>query len=235
MKIALMQPYFMPYLGYFQLIAAVDKFIFFDDARFIKQGFIHRNNILLDGKRHRFGLPIQHISSSKTIKDTLISEKPDGWQRILNKKFWLAYHKAPFFDAVFPFVAEILRGAAQRSIADVAIESIEKTLNYIGFRQNTARSSEHFADSAHLKVVERIAAICQKEGATTYLNASGGQAFLHKDDFKNYGIDLVFIKPILKNYAQSAPNFVAGLSILDVLMHNDPSVIKGMLNDFNQF
>ena len=143
------------------------------------------------------------------IKETFILVKPNGWQQKLNKKLWLAYHKAPFFDAVFPFIAEILRGAAAKSIADVAIESIEKTLDYIGFPKNTVRSSEYFAYSAHLKVVERIAAICQKENATTYVNASGGQSFLHKEDFKNYGIDLVLLKPILKNYAQSAPNSTA--------------------------
>ena len=231
MKLAIMQPYFMPYLGYFQLINAVDKFVFYDDANFIKQGWINRNNILLNQEKHRFFLPIKNSSSNKTIKQTIVSETPKNWQKPLLKKIEFAYQKTPYFDAVYPWLGKILRGCVGRSMADVAIESIEQTLDYTGTEKTLLRSAEKYQNK-HLKLTEKVVDICQKEGASTYINANGGQNLYCRNLFLEHNIELRFIKPILKTYRHSAPNFVAGLSILDVLMHNDPSVIREMLNDY---
>jgi WbqC-like protein family len=234
MKIALMQPYFMPYIGYFQLIHAVDKFIFFDDVNFIKQGWINRNNILLDKKRHRFCLPIKNISSKKNIKDTLIAQQPIHWEKPLLKKIHQAYQKAPYFEPVYPQIEKILRGCAGRSMADVAIESIEQTLVYIGAEENLSRSAGKY-NNKHLKLTEKVIDICQKEGATTYVNAFGGQHLFAKNTFDEQGIELLFIKPKMRIYTQFSSDFVGGLSIIDVLMHNDPATIRAMTNDYNLF
>jgi WbqC-like protein family len=232
MKIALMQPYFLPYIGYFQLISAVDKFIFCNDLGFIKQGWINRNNILLEGKKHQFCLPIKHISSFTSIKETIISEQPKDWQNKLSKKIWLAYHKAPFFDAVYPWIDEILKGAPNQSISDVAINSIEHTFQYLNLEKNLSQSIGLY-DNKELKLARRVIDICQQEGADTYINAIGGQSLFCKDDFKKHNINLCFIKPILKTYEQNSPEFVAGLSILDVLMYNAPDEVKIMLSEYN--
>ncbi len=232
MKIALMQPYFLPYIGYFQLINAVDKFIFCNDLGFIKQGWINRNNILLEGKKHRFCLPIKHVSSFTSIKETKISEQPNDWQNKLSKKIWLAYHKAPFFDAVYPWIDEILKGAPNHSISDVAIISIEHTFQYLNLEKNLSQSIGLY-DNEELKLAKRVIDICQQEGADTYINAIGGQNLFCKNDFKKHNIDLCFIKPILKTYEQNSPEFVAGLSILDVLMYNTPNDVKIMLSEYN--
>ena len=232
MKIALMQPYFLPYIGYFQLVNAVDKFIFFDDAAFIKKGWIHRNNILLNGRRHRFTIPIRNMSSFTPIRSTMISENPRFWQRKLSETFRHAYHKAPFFEVIFPKVDEILRGAKNRPIADVAIDSIQMVLDYIGTEHTLMRSSERSYNNSQLELSERVVDICQKEGGTTYINAIGGQSFFDKPYFNQWDIQIQFLKPNLRNYAQSLPEFIAGLSILDVLMYNNPMTIKAMLGDY---
>ncbi len=227
-----MQPYFLPYIGYFQLINAVDKFVFCNDLGFIKQGWIHRNNILLAGKKHRFCLPIKHTSSFTSIKETKVSEQPYDWQNKLLKKIGLAYRKAPFFDAVYPWIDDILKDAPNQSISDVAINSIEQTFKYLRLEKNLSQSIGIY-DNEELKLAARVIDICQQERADTYINAIGGQNLFCKNDFDKHNINLRFIKPILKTYEQNAPEFVAGLSILDVLMYNAPNDVKNMLSDYN--
>ena len=232
MKIALMQPYFLPYLGYFQLINAVDKFILFDDIGFIKQGWIHRNNILLNRKKHRFTIPIQNVSSFTSIQTTIISEKPLLWNQKLTRTFRHAYCKAPYFDAVFPLIENILRGAKNRTIADVAIDSVQMVLTYLGIEKTLLRSAEKY-DNSLLKLSERVVDICQREGASGYINAIGGLHFFDKDYFEKSLIKLQFLKPNLRQYNQNTPEFLPGLSIVDVLMYNEPITVKAMLGDYN--
>jgi len=233
-----MQPYFMPYIGYFQLIHAVDKFIFYDDVHFIKGGWINRNNILLHGNKLLFSLPIQDMSSSKTIRESLISEKPFQWGKKLAETFRRAYCKAPYFEAVFPWVDEMLRSAVGRSVGDVAMESVEGVFRHIGLAKNFSNSFGRY-DNNHLKGAERVIDICRREGGTDYVNAIGGQSLYERPYFDERGIGLHFLKSNLTPYPQSqsrpvdegAP-FMAGLSILDVLMNNDPIAVRGMLDDY---
>lgn len=226
-----MQPYFLPYLGYFQLINAVDKFIFFDDIGFIKKGWIHRNNILLNCKRHRFTIPIQNVSSFIPIQTTIVSDKPLFWNQKLTETFRHAYSKAPFFDVVFPKVDHILRGAKKRTIADVAIDSVQMVLTYLGIQKTLLRSAGRY-DNRLLKLSERVVDICQKEGASDYINAIGGMNFFDKEYFEKNDIKLQFLKPNLRQYTQKTPEFVAGLSILDILMYNEPAIVRAMLEDY---
>src|SRR5208283_1135183 len=109
MKLAIMQPYLFPYLGYFQLIAAVDKFVLYDDVAFIKQGWVNRNQILLHGKPHLFSVPLQGASSNKTIRDTLVSfhEYP-RWKDKFLKTITLAYSKAPQFEPTRSLLSDVI-------------------------------------------------------------------------------------------------------------------------------
>jgi hypothetical protein len=230
MTIAIMQPYFLPYIGYFQLIQAVDTFIFCDDVHFIKGGFINRNNILLNGQKYRFTIPVQHVHFDTTIRETKVANDPANWYRKLSKTLE-NYRKAPYFEAIFPIFDKILRGSVSRSISDVAMESIEATLKYIDVERKTTTTFGRY-NNTHLKGAERIADICRQENATTYLNAIGGQKLFSKDYFAAQSIQLQFLKPNLTTYAQNSPQFIAGLSILDVLMWNDPATVKAMLSDY---
>ena len=135
MKIAIMQPYVFPYLGYFQLINSVDRFIFFDDVGFIKQGWINRNNILLNKSKHRFTIPVQKISSNISIRETRILKNPHDWNRKLLNTIRHAYQNAPYFKFVYPIVESILKDCSDKSVAEVAINSIEKVLEYLSIVQ----------------------------------------------------------------------------------------------------
>ena len=230
MKIAIMQPYFLPYIGYFQLINAVDKFIFCDDVHFIKGGFINRNNILTNQSKYRFTIPVQHVHLSTTIRETTVANDPTNWYRKLSKTLQ-NYQNAPYFAAVFPIFDDILRGSIGRSIGDVAIESVEKVLHYIDLQRKTTTTFSRY-NNTHLNGAERIVDICRQENATIYLNAIGGQKLFSKDYFSERTIELQFLKPNLTTYKQNSPSFIAGLSILDVLMWNDPATVKAMLSDY---
>ena len=235
MKIAIMQPYFLPYIGYFQLINAVDKFIFCDDVHFIKSGFINRNNILIHQSKekqakYRFTIPVQHVHFDTTIRETKVANDPANWYRKLSKTLQ-NYQKAPYFDAVFPIFDKILRGSINRSISDVAIESIETTLEYIDLKPTMTTSFGRY-NNTHLSGAERIVDICRQEKATTYVNAIGGQKLFHKDYFSANAIELQFLKPNLTSYTQHSSPFIAGLSILDVLMWKDSATVKAMLSDY---
>lgn len=231
MTIAIMQPYIFPYIGYFQLINAVDTFVFYDDVGFIKQGWINRNNLLLNKQKHPFTIPVQHISSFTPIKNTLIAEKPIHWQTKLSATFRQAYQKAPYFDAVFPIVDDILRGCLNKSVGDVAIDSIKRVLAYIELEKNLTSSYGRY-DNTHLRLGERVVDICRKENATTYINAIGGQSLYTKEYFSEQALQLYFLKPILRTYMQNTSTFIQGLSIVDVLMYNDPATVKDMLSDY---
>jgi hypothetical protein len=230
MKIAIMQPYFLPYIGYFQLINAVDTFVFCDDVPFIKGGFINRNHILVNREKYRFTIPVQDVHFRTTIKETIVANNPRNWSQQLVKTLQ-QYQKAPYFDAVFPFMVQILRGSIGRPISDVAIESIQNVLNYIDVKKRTSTSFGQY-NNTHLKGADRIIDICRQEKANIYINAIGGQRFLNKDYFSDSTIQLQFLKPNLATYAQNTPNFIAGLSILDVLMYNNPVTVKAMLSNY---
>ncbi len=230
MKIAIMQPYFLPYIGYFQLINAVDKFIFCDDVHFIKGGFINRNNILINQSKYRFTIPVQHVYFNTTIRETKVANDPINWYRKLSKTL-RSYQNAPYFASVFPIFDDILRGSVGRSISDVAIESVEKVLHYIDLQRKTTTTFSRYHNT-HLNGAERIVDICRQENATIYLNAIGGQKLFSKDYFSERTIELQFLKPNLTTYKQNSPSFIAGLSILDVLMWNDPASVKAMLSDY---
>lgn len=230
MTIAIMQPYFLPYVGYFQLIQAVDTFIFCDDVHFIKGGFINRNNILLNGQKYRFTIPVQHVHFDTTIRETIVANDPANWYRKFSKTLE-HYRKTPYFKAVYPIFDEILRGSVNRSISDVAIESIETTLKYIDLERKTTTTFGRY-NNTHLSGAARIVDICRQENATNYLNAIGGQKLFNRDYFSINAIELQFLKPNLTTYKQSSPQFIAGLSILDVLMWNDPATVKAMLSDY---
>jgi WbqC-like protein family len=231
MKIAINQPYIFPYIGYFQLINAVDTFIFYDDVHFIKQGYINRNNILVNKNKHPFTMPIQNISSFTTIKDTMMSEKPAHWNTKLSATFHQAYRKTPYFAQIMPLVDNILRGPLNRSIGDVAAESVQSVLAYLGIEKRLISSHDRY-NNTHLKLADRVIDICRQENATTYINAIGGQALYTKDYFAARAIQLHFLKPTLTIYPQNGPTFIQGLSIIDVLMHNDPTTVRAMLNDY---
>lgn len=227
-KVAIMQPYFYPYIGYFQLIAAVDVFIFYDDVNFIKNGWINRNRINVNGTAQYITVPCKQISSNKLIKDTMVDYSGKRYRHLLST-IELAYKKAPCFDLVYPVIARTLQHE-YASIAALAAQSILDVCAYIGLPRTFKASSVSHPNTVGKSRSERLMAITQQEKGTEYINLIGGAALYNKEEFAAQQIDLQFLNPILPKYPQPTEVFVPGLSIIDVLMNTSKEkILSSML------
>ena len=226
-KVAVMQPYLFPYLGYFQLAHAVDDFVFLDDVTFIKGGYINRNNILLNGQPHRFAVPVHDISSFRAIREHRYIGPATKFLDLLHH----AYRKAPQFEAVYPLVQNVL-GDADDLVSRVNARSVSMTLDYLGVLRSFGFSSTIDPLPAH-SGEERVMRLCEHRQAAVYINASGGRALYDAGRFRGQGLSLGFIEPQLTEYRQKAERFVPGLSIIDVLMWNTPQDVAEMLANYS--
>ncbi len=227
MKLAIMQPYFFPYIGYWQLLNLVDKFVIFDDVNFIKKGYINRNSILIQGQPNRLTLQLIKASQNKLINDTSV-----GGNRleILNT-ISHAYKKAPYFDTVFPMIETILR-SEELNLAKFIGLSLKTISNYLDIKTEFLYSSEVEKDN-NLKGESKILEVCKALGAKSYFNAIGGQALYNKETFENKGVKLLFVGVEPIRYKQFGDDFVPNLSIIDILVFNSESDIKSLLEKYS--
>ena len=230
-KIAIMQPYLFPYIGYMQLICAVDKFVVYDDVSFIKQGWINRNRILLNCNELIFTVPLKNASSFVPINKTEIhASLYPGWQVKFLKTITQAYRKAPFYQEVYDLVDNVLNGPSH-TINQLCVTALQRICAYLGIKTEFVLSSSIYNNN-ELKAQVRVSDICQKEGAHTYLNAIGGMELYSKDDFRNAGLELRFIKTQNITYQQFSCNFIPWLSVIDVLMFNSPDETMRLLQQY---
>ncbi len=230
MKVAIVQPYLFPYIGYFQLINAVDKFVLFDDVNYIKRGWINRNNILVSGKSHLFSIPLKEASQNKRINELELSAETK-WKGVLLKTIELNYKNAQQFETVFPVVKNIIDFDEPR--LNIFIQnSIEVLVNYLEIKTEIIKSSSVY-NNQNLKGAERIAHVCKQETADIYVNPIGGMEIYNKDFFAEKGISLKFLKSRNINYPQFKNDFVSWLSIIDVMMFNTPEKISELLNEYD--
>lgn len=229
MKLAIMQPYLFPYIGYFQLVASVDKFVFYDDVQFIKGGWINRNYILENGENKQLiTLHLEASSSNKKINEIRVK---DNSSKLL-KTIELNYCKAPFFENVFPFIEEVFSQSSWNPyISEIASLSVRKTAEYLGMSTVFENSSFHYSETINLGRVKRLTQICRIEKAEIYTNPFGGKNLYTKEEFQNEGIKLYFIKPGNIQYVQFKEKFVPNLSIIDVIMFNSPANVGAFLKD----
>lgn len=222
-RLAIMQPYIFPYLGYFHLIESTDEIVFYDDVNFIKRGWINRNRILLNGKEHLFTIPIEKVSQNKLINESY-PKMDDKYLKKFFDTLQLAYKKAPFYKDVLVMIEDVFDSGFD-TIADLAIFSIVKTYEYLGKDINYLRSSICAPETKGFDKAERLIAISHKLGYKNYVNATGGKELYAKDDFKEQDITLSFVKTNLPRYSQFKNDFVTGLSIIDILMFNSPEKV----------
>lgn len=230
-KTAVMQPYFFPYIGYYQLINAVDTFVILDDVNYIMRGWINRNNILLNNKAHMISVPLSKPSQNKLIMETQINfteKSKDSFIRTVD----MAYKKAPFFKCVFPLFLEIME-YKDNDLTAFLENSIKRVLSYLNIEKKITRSSLFSKDSS-LKAQERIIEICKLLGTDLYINPIGGVTLYDSDKFKKESIDLKFIKTNFDTicYKQMNGEFVGGLSFIDVLMFNPVDRIHTFLQQY---
>lgn len=224
-----MQPYFFPYIGYFQLINAVDKFIILDDVNYIKKGWINRNRILLNGKDYLFTIPCEKISQNKLINEVEVIKDEKAVNKFL-KTINNSYSKAPYFSEVFELVEGVFK-FDKVLISELAYGSITSVLNFLGIEKNIVFSSKNYSNS-EFKKADRLIDICKMNNADIFINSSGGKELYDKVEFNKNGIKIYFIKNIITPYNQFENNFIPGLSIIDVLMFNTKDEIKEMLNQY---
>jgi len=219
-----MQPYFLPYIGYFQLMNAVDIFVFYDDVTFIKQGWINRNRILLHGKDFLFTLELKGASSFKKINTIEVGNKRSK----LLKTFRIAYKKAPFFNNIEPLLCSIFE-STQCNLSQYIIDSHKLITNYLEINTKFLTSSETEKNNL-LKGKDKVLELCANLGANSYINSSGGRGLYSKVDFAKANIKLSFLRSQNIGYKQFTNDFIPGLSIIDVMMFNSVETIREMLN-----
>ncbi|MBI1286905.1 MAG: hypothetical protein GC178_04940 [Flavobacteriales bacterium] len=229
MRVAIMQPYLFPYIGYFQLIHAVDRFVVFDDVNFIKRGWINRNRVLLNGNDHMFTVPLIGVSQNKLINEIRIDPNTKWREKILTT-IRHAYKSAPHFDEVYPLIESAFMNDSDM-ISDYARNSLEVICKYLKIETSIISSSKTY-NGSELKGVERIIDICKKEKANTYINAIGGTDLYNQSQFESDGIKLHFLKTDNISYTQGKNEFVKGLSIIDVVMFNSVEQTRNLLNQY---
>tara|TARA_R110000851_G_scaffold331492_1_gene505691 strand:+ start:4461 stop:5162 length:702 start_codon:yes stop_codon:yes gene_type:complete len=230
MKVAIMQPYFFPYIGYFQLINSVDKFIIYDNIQYTKKGWINRNKILVNSSDKIITLPIKKDSDYLDIKERVLA---NIWEQEKIKMLNLiksSYKKSPYFNKVYPVISSIFE-VPNTNLFEFLLNSLHLLNSYLKIKTKITISSDINIDHS-LKSTDKVIAICKEFNTTTYINAIGGQKLYNVKDFKNEGIDLKFIKSSPLTYKQYDNEFIPWLSIIDVLMFNKKQDIIKQLNNY---
>lgn len=230
MKLAIMQPYFMPYIGYFQLINAVDVFVVYDNIQFTKKGWFHRNRILVNGRDKMFSVPLKKDSDYLYVAQRELAESFDNESKKIIRKIKAAYQKAPYYKEVMPLVKECFqRGSG--NLFDFIHTSLKLLTQFLQIDTKMIISSSIDIDHT-LKSKDKVLAICKNLNADIYINAIGGQKLYVAEAFRNEGIELRFIKTKPIEYKQFDNEFVPWLSIIDLMMFNSKEEIVKMLNLF---
>ena len=225
MRLAIMQPYFFPYIGYFQLIAAVDQFIVYDNIKYTKKGWINRNRKLQNGKDVMFSLPLKNDSDSLNVCERVLAVDFNR-DKLLNQ-FKGSYRHAPYFAQTFPLIEQIVRHH-DANLFCFLHHSIVKTCEHLGITTEI-RISSGIAIDHDLKNQDKVLALCAALGASTYVNAIGGRELYSTETFRERGVELKFIQSKPFEYPQFGDEFVPWLSIVDVMMFNSVETIKESL------
>lgn len=228
MKVAIMQPYFFPYIGYFQLLNMVDIFVLYDDVQYIQRGWINRNYIISKESKNFITIPVINNKLSSLICETEIFNQEKWRNKILNAVYF-TYKRAPFFDQVFPIIEEVIN-LNTNYISEIAIKSIKITMEYLDIKTKLVKSSdlEYEKDNK----LDKINLILSKLSATVFFLPPGSVLIYKKTDFN---IPAHFLLPDeqIKYKQFSRSDFESNLSIIDILMFNTKPEIIEILCRYN--
>tara|TARA_R110001592_G_scaffold43212_1_gene140285 strand:- start:4179 stop:4886 length:708 start_codon:yes stop_codon:yes gene_type:complete len=229
-KVAIMQPYFLPYVGYFHLIKSVDEFVIYDNIQYTKKGWINRNRILVNGSDKIITIPIKKDSDYLDISGRYLADSWEVEKFKLSNLITSSYKKSPQFNKVLPVINSILE-LPNTNLFEFLLGSLYILNSYLRIETPITISSSIDIDHS-LKSKDKVVAICKKLNTGTYINAIGGQELYDVQDFKDKGLDLKFVKSSPLNYKQYKNEFIPWLSILDVLMFNKRQDITDYLNNY---
>lgn len=230
MNIAIMQPYFLPYIGYFQLMNAVDKFVVYDNIQYTKKGWINRNRFLNNGQAQYFSIPLKKDSDYLNVNQRQLAANYVEQNEKQLRKIESAYSKAPYFNDVFPLIQKCFLNK-DTNLFNFIFHSICQIKKYLEIETKILVSSD-FEDNSSLKGAMRVKNICKLLSGTQYINPIGGTELYTKENFKENGLKLNFLKTNKFQYKQYKNDFEPFLSILDVLMFNNKYDVFQMLNNY---
>jgi hypothetical protein len=230
MKVGIMQPYIFPYIGYIQMINAVDKYLIYDDVQFIKGGWINRNRILINGKASMITFKIKKDNFKLNINEIFLVDNFEYENNKILKSIELAYSRAPYFSNTIDVIRDILN-YKDKNLSGFVTNSILKICSFLDINTEIIISSQLKKDTS-LKAQEKVISINKILGSDTYINAIGGMELYSKDKFKEQAIDLFFIKMKEVRYKQFNDDFIGNLSIIDVLMFNSKEEVKRLLSEY---
>lgn len=232
MKLGIMQPYFLPYIGYFQLINTVDEFILFDTPQFIRHGWIDRNRVLkLNGETFYIKVPLVKHKRETRINKIIINNRID-WKAKLFAQLTHYKRSAKYYSCVVQLLESIFQ-KEYNSIIDLNYNSLLEICKYLEINTQIWIWSKMEIKIDAVKAPDEWALnICKKIKANKYYNLPGGKSFFNKNKYEDESIELKFLESELINYKQFNNEFVPWLSIIDVLMFNNKEEVKKMLYQF---
>ncbi|MCK0163754.1 WbqC family protein [Marinobacter sp. S6332] len=226
MKLAVMQPYLFPYIGYFHLIYASDLFVIYDDVSYIKSGNINRNKVLSPSGVVRFTVPVLGASQNRLICDLSFSKDVSKVLKMIE----YSYSDAPYFEFVYPVILKVLKHE-ERSIASVCLHGFEAIFSYLGIDKKFRKASGLEYDRT-ASAQDKLVSLCHKFDAEFYVNAPGGRQLYTKVGFAVHGVKLMFVDSLPVRYQQRTTEFVPNLSIIDVLMNCSPREVVRLLSQY---
>ena len=232
MRIGIMQPYFMPYIGYILILNYVDKFIILDDVQFMRHGWIERNRILKPNEGWQyFNVPLKKHHQKDLIRDIQINNDIDWKNKIISQL--VHYKNAPHYKDVIALINSIFE-YEYTTITELNIKSLKAVCNYLDIKTEIELFSDMGIEIDAVKSADEWALnICKAiDKNSEYINPPGGSEFFDREKYKSAGINLSFLKPKLMEYNQKRKIFEPGLSIIDVMMFNSKEEIRNMLNEY---
>ncbi|WP_434677607.1 WbqC family protein [Pseudomonas sp. R1-18] len=232
--LGIMQPYFFPYLGYFQLIDSVKDGIIFDTVRYKRKSWMNRNRILnANGGWQYINVPVK-TSEGTLIKDALVIDPPAAQRQICGQL--LHYKsKAPFYREVMHLVDSVFSSVHDPAIGELNTRSLSVVCDYLDLNFNWATCSRMQLDLPPIQHAGQWALeISSRLGASRYVNLPGGRDIFVANEWEERGIELRFLAPSSFVYSTAPYNFEENLSILDVLMWNPPQAVKGYIRSNTQ-
>lgn len=228
MNLVIWQPYFFPYLGYFQAVHACDRFCFFDDVQFIKRGYIHRNSVFIQRTPHRFTIPLKNASQHKRINEIKVSDDFAVWKKRFFKMLAINYGSTPFYQETMVLVEAALN---HDYISDIAESSVRLTSDYLELDTVFTKSSA-FPYDLSSSASDKMIALCKVQGSDTLYNAMGGYLLYDRAEFKKHGIELKFFEMDNNRLRRTIPSDEIGLSMMHFLFHYRPEEIRSMLEQW---
>jgi hypothetical protein len=228
MKIGIMQPYFLPYIGYFALINAVEKFIYLDDVQYMRRGWVNRNRLKIVNKWQYFTIPVKKNSLTSNINEVYITDDKKYIEKF-KESIRHSYSKTPYYQEIIKLLyAFIIPG---QNISEMNIQLTNEICDYLEIKTEMLISSQ-INQNGEKKGAEKIVEICKIVNGDHYINPIGGIKLYSKERFQKAEIKLNFFNANEIRYFQGNHEFIPNLSIVDLLMWNSKKDIQSFLNDF---